>query len=124
MKQYEELLKTQDGRGELQDLLGARIRQVQRPVVVNEVMAIPVDRVVSCANHRYQDPSVQHPATQAPIEVGETWIGSRVYYVVADGNHRAEAARARGDETIQALVLQRTKLQEKAVQSIDQGLER
>lgn len=126
MKQYEELLKSETGRGQLQDLLSDRLRHIQ-PKVVNEAAEIPLDRVVSCADHRNDGGYALEQMKQGlarPIQVSEARLGSCVYYMVSDGNHRAEAARALGHKTIQAKILQRTWLQERAAPAINQGLER
>jgi uncharacterized ParB-like nuclease family protein len=60
-----------------------------------------------------------------PISVSEVWVGSNVCYVPGDGNHRAEAARALGIESIRAKVLTSTWLQEKSADvQQEPGLER
>lgn len=124
---FEELLQTENGRGQLQDALLDRMRKV-KPKVVSEERDIPVDRVVSCANHRDDGGraiKLMRSGEANPISVSEVWIGSKVYYVPGDGNHRTEAARALGIESIRAKVLTSTWLQEKSVDvQQEPGLER
>lgn len=124
---YEEMIQTETGRGQLQDALHGRMSQVS-PKVVNEEMDIPTARVVSCADHRSDGGCAlekMRAGQWKPIEVGEVWIGNQVYYVPTEGNHRAEAARTLGVESIRAKVLTRTWLQEKSVNvQQEPGLER
>lgn len=124
---YEEMIQTENGRGLLQDALLDQMRKV-KPKVTSEERDIPVDRVVSCANHRDDGGraiKLMQSGEVNPISVSEVWVGSNVYYVPGDGNHRAEAARALGIESIRAKVLTSTWLQEKSADvQQEPGLER